>query len=246
MIGFRHTSPVPLYEQIKEYIRRNIQAGVYVVNARIPSERQLAEQFGVNRLTASKAINALIQEGALYTRVGKGTFVAPAKIDQALRSLTSFTQDMSNRGKTPASRVLYASVEPADDVIARALEVLPGTAIAVLQRVRLADDQPIALEKSHLVHALCPAILEQHDFNRESLYRVLREVYGLCLTYAHQTIEAAIAMHEEREALGADLGTPMLRITRITHDDRNRPVEYVCSAYRGDRYKFFTVLQQVE
>lgn len=245
-IGSRHTSPVPLYEQIKDYLRRNIQAGVFPVNTRIPSERQLAGQFGVNRLTASKAISELIQEGLVYTRVGKGTFVAPPKIDQALRSLTSFTQDMTGRGKVASSRVLYAGLEAADAIVARALAILPGATIAVLHRVRLADDQPIALEKSHLVYALCPAILERYDFSRESLYRVLREVYGLRLTYARQTIEAGIAEHEEIETLEALPGTPILRITRITFDDRDRPVEFVYSSYRGDRYKFVTVLQQVE
>lgn len=242
----KHDSPVPLYVQIKDYIRQNIQSGMFGVNERIPSERQLAEQFSVNRLTVSKAISELVQEGLLYTQVGKGTYVCPVKIDQVLQSLTSFTQDMDGRGKSASSRVLYAAVEPAGVEVAKALAILPGAEVFVLQRVRLADDQLIALEKSHITYALCPGILEQHDFSRESLYKVLHEVYGLHLTYAHQTIEAAIAEAEELEALEADSCTPILRITRVTHDDQDRAVEFVRSSYRGDRYKFHTVLRQVE
>jgi GntR family transcriptional regulator len=242
----KHDSPVPLYLQIKDYIRLNIQHGVFAVNERIPSERQLAEQFGVNRLTVSKALNELAQEGAVYSRVGKGTYVAPAKIDQALQSLTSFTQDMTGRGKRAASRVLHAAIEPAGEEAAKALMILPGAEVVVLHRVRMADDQPIALEKSHVIYALCPGILDQHDFSGESLYAVLRTEYNLHMTYAHQTIEARTAGDGERETLEAEPGLPILFITRVTYDHNDHPVEYVRSSYRGDRYKFYTILRTAE
>ena len=240
----KHESPVPLYVQIKEYIRRNIQSGIFDVNDRIPSERKLAEQFNVNRLTVSKALSELVQEGRLYTQVGKGTYVAPEKIDQALHTLTSFTQDMVGRGQRASSRVLYASVDAANPEVAKALSILPGTEIVVLHRVRIADNKLIALEKSHLVYAFCPDILDKHDFNQESLYQVLRENYDIHPTYAHQTIEASVAENDEHEALEANACTPILRITRVTHDQNDQPMEFVRSSYRGDRYKFYTLLQQ--
>jgi GntR family transcriptional regulator len=242
----KHDSPVPLYVQIKDYLRLNIQNGVFAVNERIPSERQLAEQFDVNRLTVSKALSDLAQEGLIYSRVGKGTYVSPARIDQALQSLTSFTEDMSSRGKKASSRVLYAGVDLADDEIAKALSILPGVEVVVLHRVRLADRLPIALERSHIIYALCPGILDQHDFSQESLYRALREEYNLRLTYAHQTIEAHIAGEAEQTVLEAGPCTPILRITRVAYIDDNQPIEYVRSSYRGDRYKFYTVLRQLD
>jgi len=242
----KHDSPVPLYVQIKDYIRLNIQSGVYSVHQRVPSERQLAEQFKVNRLTVSKALNELAQEGLVYSRVGKGTFVSPAKIDQALQSLTSFTEDISSRGKKPSRRVLCAQIELANPEVAHALRLLPGAEVVALHRVRFADDLPIALEKAHIIYALCPDILEKHDFSRESLYGVLRTDYNLRLTHAYQTIEAQIAGEDERDALETDFGTPILRITRVTYTDDDRPVEYVRSSYRGDRYKFYTVLRQLD
>ncbi len=242
----RHDSPVPLYVQIKDYIRLNIQNGIFAVNERIPSERQLAEQFGVNRLTVGKALNELAQEGLIYSRVGKGTYVCPTKIDQMLQSLTSFTEDMSSRGKKASSRVLYSSVDPADQEVAKALSILPGAEVVVLYRVRLADTLPVALERSHIIYALCPDILNNHDFSRESLYQVLREAYGLRLTHAHQTIEAVIAGEAEQHALEAGPCTPILSITRVTFNESEQPIEYVRSAYRGDRYKFYTVLTQLD
>jgi GntR family transcriptional regulator len=242
----RHDSPIPLYVQIKDYIRLNIQNGIYRVNEKIPSERQFAEQFGVNRLTVSKALKELAQEGLLYSQVGKGTYVAPAKIDQALQTLTSFTQDMIGRGKHASSRVLYASIDPASGEIAKALSILRGAEVVVLYRVRLADGQVIALEKSHIIYALCPNILDHHDFSRESLYQVLRTEYDLQMTYAHQTIEAQIASEDELALLDAEPCTPILSITRVTHDVNDQPIEYVRSSYRGDRYKFYTVLRTLE
>ncbi len=242
----KHDSPVPLYVQIKDYIRLNIQSGVFEVNERIPSERQLADQFNVNRLTVSKAINELVQEGLLYTQVGKGTYVCATKIDQTLMSLTSFTQDMTSRGKRASSRVLYSGIQLASEEVAKALSILPGAEVIILHRVRLADDQLIALEQSHLIHALCPDLLARHDFSRQSLYKVLRESYGIHLTYAHQTIEASIAEADEIEALEAPPCTPILRIMRVTYNDSDQPVEYVRSSYRGDRYKFYTILRQLD
>jgi GntR family transcriptional regulator len=237
-----HDASVPLYIQIKDYIRQNVQNGLYQVHDKIPSERQLAEQFGVNRLTVSKALNELAQEGLVYSRVGKGTYVAPGKFEQTLHSLTGFTQDMIDRGKQATSRVLQATITGADDDQARLLSILPGAEVVDLHRIRMADGQPIALERSCIIYALCPGILDRHDFSRESLYRVLREDYQLHMTHAYQTIEAQIAGEDEIRLLGAHPCTPILSITRVTYAD-TQPFEVVRSSYHGDRYKFNTMLR---
>lgn len=240
-----HISPKPLYAQIKEYILLNIQSGVFPQDSKIPSEREMAEQFHVSRMTVTKAIQELVRDGLLYSRVGKGTFVRPHTIDQQLDSLTSFTEEMGQRGQRPSSRVLQAIIRPAEAEIAHALDILPGAEIVVLRRVRLADKQPVAVETSALMAALVPGILDHHDFARESLYDVLRSEYGLTMAYAEQTIEARHAAHDESLALDVDAGSPILHMTRITYNDMNRPIEYVRSAYRGDRYKFRAVLRKL-
>jgi GntR family transcriptional regulator len=238
-------SSVPLYVQIKEYIRQNILSGVYPPDSRIPSERQLAEQFGVSRLTVKNALDELAQEGLLHTRVGKGTFVSASKINQELHTLSSFTEEMLRRGQHPSSRVLSTGIMAADEEVARALQIEPGTKVVVMKRVRLADNQPVALETTTLVAALCPAILEKHDFSCESLYRVLSEEYGLRMVHAQQTIEARHATHHEVEALKIEPHIPILGITRVTYNEQDQPVEYARSAYRGDRYKFNAILRRV-
>lgn len=241
-----HDSPVPLYIQIKDYIRRSIQNGVIEVHERVPSERELAQQFNVNRLTASRALKELALEGLIYSRVGKGTYVSPPKINQTLQSLSSFSEEMRQRGQQASSQVLNATIEPASEQVARALSVLAGTEVVRLVRVRLADDLPIALESSHILAALCPGMLARHDFAHESLYQVLRQEFGLRMMYAHQTIEAQVASEHELRALQCKPGTPILSIVRVTYTDADQPVEYVRSAYRGDRYKFHTELHLVE
>lgn len=241
-----HDSPVPLYVQIKEYIRLNIQSGTFLENTRIPSERQLADQFNVSRLTVSKAINELTQEGLLHSRVGKGTFVSSVKIEQELRTLTSFTEEMGRRGQRPSSRVLYASVDPANHETAKALQITDGTKVVVLKRVRMADEQPVALETSAILAAVCPDILQSHDFSRQSLYSVLREEYGMAIAFAQQTFEARQPTEDEVKALHLEAYTPILGIARVTYNAQEQPIEFVRSAYRGDRYKFNAVLRYGE
>jgi GntR family transcriptional regulator len=239
-------SPRPLYEQIKDYIRHNIQMRVFLPDTRIPSERELAKQFNVNRLTVNKALKDLIYEGVLSVQIGKGTFIKGApSYNQQLETLTGFTEDMRSRGQSTASRVLTRNIMPAPDDIARILDVLPGTNLVALQRVRMADDQPMAVETSTLIASLCPGLLERYDFARESLYNVLRRDYGLVLAYAEQTIESRQATREEAEALHITVGSPVLYMTRVTYSEREKPIEYVRSTYRGDRYKFRAVLRQV-
>ncbi len=218
----KHDAPVPLYIQIKDYIRHNIENGVFGIDQKFPSERQLAAQFGVNRLTVSKAINELAQDGLVYSRVGKGTFVASAKIDQTLHTLTSFTEDMVSCHKTASSRVLYADVKPANEDVAKALSIFPGTEVVVLHRVRMADGQAIALGKSCVIHALCPRIVESHDFSQESLYRVLSEKYHIQMAYAYQTIEAQFPSPDILDTLEADSSTPILYAFFLTQHSQNR------------------------
>jgi GntR family transcriptional regulator len=113
-----------------------------------------------------------------------------------------------------------------------------------LVRLRLADDIPMAIERSQLVAAYCPGILDGHDFSRESLYEVLLREYGIQLTRAEQSIEARRANAEESRVLEIGLGDPILQITRVTYNGRAQPIEYALSAYCGARYKFQAVLKQ--
>lgn len=229
-------SAVPMFEQIKERLERAIAAGEFAVHERIPSERELSTQYGVSRMTIRQALGALARSGALYARSGKGTFVAELKIEQPLQRLTSFTEDMRARGLRPSSRLLAAERIGAPLEIADALGLSPGAELVRISRLRLADDEPLALEIAQLPHARCPGILS-YDLGRRSLYEVLHAEYGISLARARQTIEAATPDDDERALLHLPHGVPVLRIRRLTHASDGAPIEFVRSAYRGDRYQ---------
>jgi GntR family transcriptional regulator len=236
-------APKPLYEQIKAYILKQIQSGTYSPGKRIPSERALSETLGVNRLTVKKAITDLVQAGHLSVQIGKGTYVSHRKFDLQLETLTSFTEEMARRGQRSSSRILRAERVAAGAKAAEILCIDHGALVVSLVRLRLADDVPMALERSQVVAACCPHILDHHDFSRESLYDVLLREYGIQLIRAEQSIEARRATHEESRLLEIVAGDPILEMTRVTYSVEEQPIEYVTSAYCGTRYKFQAVLK---
>lgn len=242
-MGLLDTSPpldrqssVPIFAQVKAVLDAAIVSGELEPHRRIPSERELSTMFGVSRMTIRQALLEMIGEGTLYTRSGKGTYVAERKIEQPLQRLTSFTQDIAARGLRPSSRLLAADLLPAPIELAHALNILPGSELVRVRRLRLADAQALAIETSHLPHALCPGLLES-DLEGQSLYGVLRERYGLELASARQTIEASAPTPEERQLLELPRGVPVLRIHRFTSTRDGRVCEFVQAAYRGDRYQ---------
>ena len=235
-------APNPLYLQLKDTLVAEIKAGRYLVHQRLPSERELSERYKVSRMTARQALLDLAREGLVYTRVGKGTFVAEWKIDQQLRTVTGFSQDIRARGSQPSSQVLEAKVIPATPEVAAALRLLAGADVIMLARVRLVDGNPLAVETAYLPFTLCPNLL-LYDFSSESLYNILEKEYGFLLTQADQTIEAALATPKEAELLKLTPPAAMLHMERLTVRQDGQPIEYVLSTYRGDRYKFRSQLQ---
>lgn len=238
-------SSKPLYEQIKSHLLQQIEDGKYPPHSKIPSERSLSRKFGVSRMTVKHAIQELVFNERLYTRIGKGTFVSEPPITQQLSTLTSFSEDMQNLGKSTSSRVLDATEQPATSALAQSLHVAVGAPLIRLKRLRLADGQPIAIETSHLNHDYCLGLLDAHDFSQTSLYSALRDDHGLQLSYAEQRIKARLANPEEAALLAIEPSFPLLHITRTTFLTDDTPVEYVESAYRGDRYVFRARLKNI-
>jgi len=242
----QQNSPIPLYVQIKEQLEFQIRDGVYPIGSRLPSERELAQIFKVSRMTARQALQFMAQEGIVDSSTGKGTYVLMPKIERQLRSLTGFSQEMQQRGLAQSSQVQKAIVEQANYEVAKLLQIPYTSEIVILDRVRLANNRPLGLEYAHLVHDLCRGILENHDFSHDSLYKVLREEYGLELTWADQTIEARLPSTIECKLLGIDRQTPVICMIRVTYTKQNRPIEYVRSSYRGDEYQLHAILRSPE
>lgn len=238
---FDRDGPVSLYVQLKRFILDQIENGDLQPSSRLPSERQLSEEFGVSRTTVRRALDDLAREGHIFTRVGRGTFVAERKIDQNLQVLTGFTQDMQERDLKASARILDSGLLQASAELAGALHIQEGAQVVRLKRLRIADGVPLAVESAHLPHHLCPGVLE-HDLETGSLYEVLGNRYGLKLARAKQKIEAVLANEEEAQLLGLVRPSPVLLMERRTYLSSGDVIEYVKSAYRGDRYTFHVQL----
>lgn len=226
-------------QEILEGFIANLEAG-----ARLPAERVLAERYRVARATVTQAIDELASKGLVYRVHGSGTFVAEPKFRQP-QTLTSFTEDMRARGMTPGSIVLAREVAPASAVIARHLEVVQGTAVVQIERVRTANGEPMALERSYLPAGRFPG-LEAVDLTDVSLYTLLAERWGVWVAAADQWAAAVRLTEEEAQILGVDVEQPALLFQRVTHDQAGSIIEYVRSLYRGDRYEVHHRLERIE
>ncbi len=199
----------------------------------IPSERELTTTYAVSRATVRRAVESLVAEGALRRVQGKGTFVAPPRVQSHLH-LASFTQEMRRRAKTPSTRVVrVASVEPPREVAAW-FELAPGLPVWWVQRVRLAAGEPMAFEAGWYSPVLLPG-LDRHDLGR-SLYELFAQEYGLVVDTAEQTVRAALADTALAHHLDVVPGDPLLTVDRRSRCG-GRPLERVTSHYRGDRYE---------
>lgn len=202
-------------------------------DAAIPSERELMTTYGVSRATVRKAIERLITDGLLHRIHGKGTFVARPRLESRLH-LASFSQDMRRRGLTPSTRSLGIERErpPAD--VARALRLGSSGEAWRIERIRLADGQPIALEQGWYPEPVLPD-LDREDLGG-SLYEVLSRRYGLTIDAAEQTLWGESADSTLARRLDAPVHTPLLVFRRVS-SAAGTPLEYVVSRYRGDRYE---------
>lgn len=236
-------SPLPRYYQLKEIMREKIRSGEWQPGDLTPSERELGEQYGISRMTARQAITELVNEGLFYREQGKGTFVSRHKITQQLIRLTGFTEDIRARGQRPGTKVLSARMVPADETTADRLRIKPGLLVCRLNRLRLADEEPLALEVSHISFIGCEKLLEE-DFENNSLYRILETKYGQQLVEAEQELEAGLVGPEDALVLKLPAGSPALYIRRTTYTERDQPLEYVRSVYCGSKYIFYTHMRR--
>jgi GntR family transcriptional regulator len=236
-------SPVPRYHQLKEILRERIRVGEWKPGDLIPSERELSERYNISRMTARQAITDLVNEGVFYREQGKGTFVTRNKITQQLLRLTGFTEDISARGQQPSTRLLSAAMVPAEEATIERLRLTPGQLVFFLQRLRLADGEPLAIERSHIAFKGCERLADE-DLEHNSLYRLLETQFGLPLMEADQELEAGLANNEDAGLLNVAPGSPVLYTRRVTYTDRNQPIEYAQAVYCGTKYVFYTHLRR--
>lgn len=220
----------------RQAVRRELVAMLDALDVgdALPSERRLAEELGVSRPTLRQAIDGLVAEGLLDRRHGSGTYVAEPRIAVPL-TMTSFTEDMVKRGMKPGGRVLSFRSETAGARIGRRLALSPVEEVFTIRRLRLADGAPMAIETLCLPRSLMPG-LRRHDLEGRSFYDLLRGG-GVVIASGTETIEPTVTTAEESAELGVPVHMPAFLFERITRDENGRPLEYVRSVYRGDRYR---------
>jgi GntR family transcriptional regulator len=225
------------YIRVRDYLRSLVTHELAVGDA-IPSERLLCERFAVSRMTVRQAVDALVVEGLLQREQGRGTFVAPVRMDLEVR-LSSFGEEMGRRGMEPSSRVLAAEEVAASPDIADALDLLPGEQVFYLHRVRLADGEPMAIEQSWLPVRLAPGLFD--DGAPASIYGELRR-RGLEPDWGEDTVAATEVDTQDAELLGVRVGKAVLRLSRRTFAGQIACV-YSRSSYRADRYVLWVPLR---
>jgi DNA-binding GntR family transcriptional regulator len=235
-------SPVPLYFQVAQHFESAIRSGALKVGARLDNEVQLAAVLGLSRPTVRAAFLYLANKGLVVRKRGSGTLVANDRIDRNIE-LTSLYDDLAASGRTPATQVLKAEVSHASDQVAEALRLPERTPVMSLERIRLADGEPMALMHNYLPAGLIQLnaeMLEQHG-----LYELLR-ASGVGLYSATQRMGAKNASAAEARTLGETRGAALLTMERTAYDQAGRPVEFARHLYRASRYTFTTSLPRLE
>ncbi|HEV7432962.1 MAG TPA: GntR family transcriptional regulator [Steroidobacteraceae bacterium] len=227
---------LPLYLQLQRVLQTAIANQVLSPADALPAERELAAEFKVSRITVRKALGGLVSAGLLTRRQGSGNFVA-ARIDKNFAMLTSFSEDMRSRGRTPRSTWLKRALGTVTPEEALALRSSPGTPVYRLHRLRFADDMPMAIEYATVVASALPSIEAVGD----SLYAAL-ERYEQRPVRALQRLRAVLLTGEQAKLLKAKEHTAGLLVERLGSLRDGHAVEFSQSYYRGDVYDFIAEL----
>jgi GntR family transcriptional regulator len=233
-----------MYQQLNDLLQEIIRNGDFKVGQQFLTEREVAERFGVSRVTANKALSHLVVSGVLEFRKGVGTFVREGVLDYDLQSLMSFTRRATLAGKQPETRVLrFHSLNgrEVDEPVRRALRLEDTDSLYYCERLRLADKEPVILERRHLVGRLCPG-LTKSDL-KGSLYILLTQKYGLPVNAAEQQIQAVSLSGADARLLRVTPGSPALRVHAAGY--AGEPLWLENTLYRGDRYEFHNALGSV-
>jgi GntR family transcriptional regulator len=238
-------SPTPKYRQLATLIRQRIDHGEFTPGDRIPSEAQLGDAYRLSRITIRQALANLEQEGLLERVPGKGTFVrrSGSHVERVTR-LTGFGENVAALGLRPSYRTLKAEPMHVSHVIADRLRTQSAKAF-VVERVLLADDEPIAEHTSYLplwiVNAAPPEVFSIAALDRNSLYSAITQS-GARMYRADEVVEPGLATRDEAQRLETHEDALVLRVARTVVDVDGAPLEYVLMTYLADAYTYRTTL----
>lgn len=230
---------LPVYIRIAEGLINQIESGELAPGDRLPPERELSEQLGVNRLTLRRALGVLAAQGLIERRHGVGTYISAPKLDRKMDVVFRFTRGMENRGFTPGTRMISLDQAPVESAMTRELGLPLEAPVYHILRLRSINQEPVLLESYTIPVQRFPG-LEDFDLEGRSLYEVMETEYGVRIERARLSFEPVLASAFEAELLAVPIGAPLMLEKRLSFDSTDQPVEYGRDRYRGDRFRFVT------
>lgn len=237
----------PVYLQLNKALRNLIRSGRIDIGARFLTEREVGLQFQVSRATANKALSNLVAEGVLEFRKGLGTFVRGQPLDYDLQALVSFTEKARMAGAAPATRLLRfetVAAQAADPRAAQNLHPAAGTGLYYMERLRLADDLPVIVERRYVRAEFCPGLAA--DDLLGSLYDLWISKYGLQIAGAQQAIRAVNIRGQDATLLEVRRGVAGFLVTSVGYLQPRQPLWWEQTLYRGDAYELHNFLGPVQ
>jgi GntR family transcriptional regulator len=239
MARFRfELGPVPLHHQVYLDLRTALDDGVWRPGDRLPTERGLAGDYGCSLITIRRALSELVHDGRIERTRGRGTTVLHPRIERDFAESLSFTAEMERRGMVPETRLIEARPESAGEAVGTALGLDPGSPTVYLERLRLADAEPLLLEQVHLSAEHFPGLLA-NDLEHGSLYALLQRSFGTRVARTREALQPVLLRAREARLLDQPRRAPALLIEGIAATADDRPVEFSRTFVRGDRTRYY-------
>lgn len=238
-------SKLPLYVQIERNLRELILNGQLEPGQAVPPEWELAEFYGVNRLTVRRALDDLARQNWLTRRHGIGTFVERPAVAKIAGDYLSFTRQMEAIGRQPSSQLIEINTVAASRQIARRLRLEQGEMLVNIVRLRLADETPLLLEHTYLPQAKFPGLDRGIILGSCSLYALLAERFGVAITRTDLSLKPALLTAEQAQWLHSPPGSPTI-LSEIVGYANDEPVEYTWSVVNGEHSEFWFSFQRRE
>ena len=236
MNSIERNNPKPLYVQLEELIRNNIDTGIWKPQTAIPSESELSKEYDLSRMTIRTACQNLVQEGVLYRVPGKGTFVSEPKIMTESLAYMGFREQLERMGYETTTKLLDSAIIQASGSVSRKLRIPEAAPVMLIERMRYLKGRPISLHYSYIPVQLCEGI-EKHDLVDEQLCIILEKEYQLLPTRIQETLESVKASKKASQLFRVEESYQLLSLEDILFAQDDTPYEYSKVVFRGDKIK---------
>ena len=238
------SNPLPLYYQLKEVLKQQIRAGHLAPHTAIPSEPELVTQYHVSRATVRQALTELVHEGLLYRQHGRGTFVCEPRVQQqTVSELTSLSEELRRRGKNPGGMLFVSELVRGSQTVRAQLRLTDEEQVVRLERLRTADDVPVAYEVDYLPYPRANSIYQRAKEVADGSLYALMASEGMQPYIAEQSYKAGRASAREAELLRISPDEVGIRLYCTAFDETGAPIEYTEAFYPDDVYDFRLTLR---